>query len=144
MTARSLLGGDANDLRGSITAYTPDQATPLTVSTQVVRPNYSTEGFSTTNWVHARTEQLADTLTMARGRHEVKVGGEIVRLDARVCDLGLKMEDSDFAPLVARLQGELDAAGISLRPRFYLSTEYGCITGSATIFCTCRNSARTA
>ncbi len=54
-------------------------------------------------------------------------------LRARVCDLNLRFDRSRFAPLVKRLYRELAAAGIALRPRFYLSTEYGCITGSATI-----------
>ena len=83
MSARSVVGSVANDLRVSFTHYTPDSATPLVSSTQVVRPNYSTEGFSTTNWVHARTVQVGDALSAERGRHSVKVGGELVRVDAR-------------------------------------------------------------
>ncbi len=73
----------ANDLRVSFTAYTPDSATPLQTSTQAVRPNYSTEGFSTSNWVHARAFQAGDTLRWHRGRHEITFGGEVVRVDAR-------------------------------------------------------------
>jgi hypothetical protein len=85
VTHRAVLGrGNAvNELRLSMVAYTPDSATPLMSSVQIVRPNYSTEGFSTTNWVHARTWQLGDQFTMHRGRHDVKFGGEVVRVDAR-------------------------------------------------------------
>jgi hypothetical protein len=83
MSARSVVDSVANDLRVSTTHYTPDSATPLENSTQLVRPNYSTAGFSTTNWVHARTVQVGDALSVQRGRHSVKLGGELVRVDAR-------------------------------------------------------------
>jgi hypothetical protein len=87
ITQRSVIGGGAsgvaNELRLSFVAYTPDSATPLQPSVQIVRPNYSTDGYSTTNWVHARTWQIGDQLTLARGRHLVKAGGEIGRLRVR-------------------------------------------------------------
>jgi outer membrane receptor protein involved in Fe transport len=83
VTQRAILGGAVNELRVSFVAYTPDSATPLESSVQVVRPNYSTEGFSTTNWVHARTWQIGDQVTLSRGRHLLKAGGEIGRLRAR-------------------------------------------------------------
>jgi hypothetical protein len=54
-------------------------------------------------------------------------------LGRRVCDLGLTLERSAFPPLIRALERELERAGISLRPRFYLSTEYGCIERTATI-----------
>ena len=54
-------------------------------------------------------------------------------LRRRVCDLGLRLERSDFQVQIRALQRELEAAGIALRPRFYLSTEYGCIERTATI-----------
>jgi hypothetical protein len=79
---RFTVGSVANELRGALTAYTPDSARPIEESAQVVRPNYSTEGYSTTNWVHARSIQIGDTLTLQHGRHAVTVGGEIVRVDA--------------------------------------------------------------
>ncbi|MBI5368033.1 MAG: hypothetical protein HZA54_13415 [Planctomycetes bacterium] len=47
--------------------------------------------------------------------------------------LGLQLETSPFAPLIADLYGELERAGIDLRPTFYLSTEYGCVEGTANI-----------
>jgi hypothetical protein len=83
VTHRAALGGVVNEARVSFVAYTPDSATPLESSVQVVRPNYSTEGFSTTNWVHARTWLIGDQVTLSRGRHLLKAGGEIGRLRAR-------------------------------------------------------------
>jgi Carboxypeptidase regulatory-like domain/TonB dependent receptor-like, beta-barrel len=79
---RALLGNAVNELRVSITAYTPDSATPLESSVQMVRPNYATTGFSTTNWVDARTVQAGELFALRRGRHDLRFGGEYVRLDA--------------------------------------------------------------
>jgi hypothetical protein len=76
-------GSLVNEARVSFAAYTPDSAMPLQSSVQVVRPNYSTEGYSTVNWVHARTWQIGDQLTLLHGRHLVKAGGEIGWLRAR-------------------------------------------------------------
>jgi hypothetical protein len=85
ITHRALGDGGSlvHEVRLSFAAYTPDSAEPLQSSVQVVRPNYSTEGYSTVNWVHARTWQIGDQLTLLRGRHLVKAGGEIGWLRAR-------------------------------------------------------------
>ncbi len=86
ITHRAIRGANAavaNELRVSLAIYTPDSAMPLQSSVQVVRPNYSTEGYSTVNWVHARSWQLGDQLTLERGRHLIKIGGEIGWLRAR-------------------------------------------------------------
>src|SRR5687768_9174197 len=48
-------------------------------------------------------------------------------------DLGLTLERSRFAPLIRIVSRELKNEGIRLSPRFYLSTEYGCLPRSATI-----------
>ncbi len=90
VSGRSTLGAWLNELRVSFTAYTPDAATPVEASVQVIRPNYGTEGFSTSNRVHARAFQAGDSVTWRHGRHDVKLGGEIVRVDAR---------DYSFTPL---------------------------------------------
>ena len=55
LTLRSALGGNLNEARLSVVNYVPDSATPLESSVAVVRPNYSTEGYSTSNWLHAQT-----------------------------------------------------------------------------------------
>lgn len=47
--------------------------------------------------------------------------------------LGLAIETSPFAPLICDLEGELERAGLDLRPHFYLSTEYGCVAGTANV-----------
>jgi outer membrane receptor protein involved in Fe transport len=80
---RSIIDRTINQLRVSFVAYVPDSASPLQTSVQVVRPNYATEGFSTSNWVHARSLQVGDDIAFQRGRHEFRIGGDVSRLDAR-------------------------------------------------------------
>jgi putative zinc-binding metallo-peptidase len=49
-------------------------------------------------------------------------------------DLGLTIEGTDLEPVLAELAGELAAAGIRrVRPRFYLSTEWGVPFGTVAI-----------
>jgi hypothetical protein len=50
-------------------------------------------------------------------------------LASKISELGLKIEGSRLEPLVAELYRELEAAGIELRPRVYLSDEWGCPDG---------------
>jgi hypothetical protein len=50
-------------------------------------------------------------------------------LASRINELGLKIEGSRLEPLVAELHRELEAAGIDLKPRVYLSDEWGCPDG---------------
>ncbi|MBI3272813.1 MAG: hypothetical protein HYZ53_27750 [Planctomycetes bacterium] len=47
--------------------------------------------------------------------------------------LGFTLAKSPFAPLIQDLEKELERAGLDLRPLFYLSTEYGCVEGTANI-----------
>jgi hypothetical protein len=51
----------------------------------------------------------------------------------RVDELGLRLEASPVAPLIERLLAELSAAGIALRPAFYISNEWGCPDGQPLI-----------
>lgn len=48
-------------------------------------------------------------------------------------DLGLKIEGTHLEPAVAEFQRELDALGLRVRPRLYLSTEWGVVTGTIAI-----------
>jgi hypothetical protein len=48
-------------------------------------------------------------------------------------DLGLKIEGTRLAPIVAEFERELEARSIRVRPRFYLSTEWGVVTGTIAI-----------
>lgn len=82
-TLHSLLGPVFNELRVAITGYTPDSAFPLQPSVQVSRPSYSTEGFSTNNWVHSQTYTVGDVAALRRGRHEWKAGFEYMRQFAK-------------------------------------------------------------
>ncbi|MDB4989598.1 MAG: hypothetical protein JWN04_4776 [Myxococcaceae bacterium] len=54
-------------------------------------------------------------------------------LRSRVDELGLTIEGTRLEPLVAQLYRELAAAEISLRPRVFLSDEWGCPEGIAAI-----------
>ena len=47
-------------------------------------------------------------------------------LHTRVCDLGLKIEDSPLEPFTKRLEREFEAKGIEFRPSFYLTDSWGC------------------
>jgi hypothetical protein len=48
-------------------------------------------------------------------------------------DLGLKIEGTPLEPVLKEFLGELERAGISLRPRFYLSTEWGVPFGTIAV-----------
>jgi hypothetical protein len=48
-------------------------------------------------------------------------------------DLGLTIEGTRLEPVLEELGRELDRAGIRVRPRYYLSTEWGVLTGTVTI-----------
>jgi hypothetical protein len=50
-------------------------------------------------------------------------------LRSRVDQLGLRIEGTRLEPLVRRLHEELEAAGIDLKPRVFLSDEWGCPEG---------------
>ena len=50
-------------------------------------------------------------------------------LEMRISELGLKLEDTCLEKLVEQLYKELDSAGILLKPRAYLSDEWGCPEG---------------
>ncbi|HEX9627628.1 MAG TPA: putative zinc-binding metallopeptidase [Acidiferrobacterales bacterium] len=45
-------------------------------------------------------------------------------LDARICDLGLKIDGSELKPRIRRLYQELKARGFVFRPHFWLSDEW--------------------
>ena len=51
----------------------------------------------------------------------------------RLCDLGLTIAGSPLEPVLARLDGELAAAGVQVRPHHYLSDEWGVPFGSISL-----------
>ena len=55
------------------------QFDPASPSTQFVRPGVSTEGESRSAKLTNRQTQLADTVSLARGRHLLKLGGDVLR-----------------------------------------------------------------
>jgi hypothetical protein len=46
-------------------------------------------------------------------------------LKTPIRDLGLKIEGTELEPIIREFEAELQAKGIRVRPRFYLSTEWG-------------------
>jgi hypothetical protein len=50
-------------------------------------------------------------------------------LQHRINDLGLKIEGTYLEKIIQRLYSELDAAGIKLKPKVYLSNEWSCPDG---------------
>ncbi|HEY7215620.1 MAG TPA: putative zinc-binding metallopeptidase, partial [Thermoanaerobaculia bacterium] len=54
--------------------------------------------------------------------------------DRPIRDLGLGIQGTELEPVIAELEGEIAAAGIRrVRPRFYLSTEWGVPFGTVAI-----------
>lgn len=61
-------------------------------------------------------------------------GGEDLRTKRPIRDLGLRIEGTRLQPLVERFEGELEALGFRrVKPRFYLSTEWGVAHDSVAI-----------
>ena len=54
-------------------------------------------------------------------------------LVCRICDLGLSMAGSGLENHVTKLYQELDDKGLTLKPSFYLSDEWGCLDGTPII-----------
>jgi hypothetical protein len=50
-------------------------------------------------------------------------------LDWRICDLGLKLENSTVQPAIDRLYNQLEKKQISFRPHFWISDEWYCPDG---------------
>jgi len=54
--------------------------------------------------------------------------------DRPIRDLGLRIEETELEPVIAEFERELEAAGVCrVRPRFYLSTEWGVPFGTVAI-----------
>ena len=73
----------SNEFRLSFVDYVPDSAFPLQSSVSIVRPNYSTSGYSTVSWVHVNSYDVNNTATLSFGRQQIKFGGEFVRQTAK-------------------------------------------------------------
>lgn len=78
-TIHSLLGPLFNELKLSFVSYFPDSAFPLISSVGISRPSYSTEGYSTNNWVHAKTYDIGDVIAFRKGNHQWKAGFDYIR-----------------------------------------------------------------
>ncbi len=58
---------------------------------------------------------------------------ELRPFDRPLGTIGLTIAGSVFAPAIAQVRRELAAAGVRLRPRFYLSDGFGCVAGTCNI-----------
>jgi hypothetical protein len=69
-----------NEVRFGVQVASPiTEFTPIDPSTQYVRPGVGTSGESRSTFLENRQIQLKDTLTLAHGRHDLKVGAEATR-----------------------------------------------------------------
>jgi outer membrane receptor protein involved in Fe transport len=84
LTDRAVWGARVNEFRLSYVNSIPSASAPLgEPRVSVVRPNYSTDGGSTYSWVRTVSWQAADQLTLQRGAHELKLGGDYARQRVR-------------------------------------------------------------
>ncbi len=87
LTDRLVVGTSlVNYFRFNYSNYSPDNNTPtgpFSPSVGIVRPSYSTEGFSQFNWDRVELLDFSDTVALHRGRHQFKFGGEVVRITVR-------------------------------------------------------------
>ncbi|MDB4976486.1 MAG: hypothetical protein JWN48_4827 [Myxococcaceae bacterium] len=73
----------------------------------------------------------SDTFTESAGKPWSEERERLLR--TRVDQLGLTISGTRLEPLVEQLYRELDGAGITLKPRVFLSDEWGCPEGIAAI-----------
>ena len=87
LTDRLVIGKDAvNYFRFNYSNYQPDNnapVSPFSAGVRIVRPSYSTEGFSEFNWDKVQVLDFSDTFALNRGRHKFKFGSEVVLLSVR-------------------------------------------------------------
>lgn len=70
--------------------------------------------------------------TFSESTSEEQIPGEI--LSQRICDFDLRIEGTPLGRVIERFQKELEACGIvRLRPKFYLSDEWGVPDGTVAI-----------
>jgi outer membrane receptor protein involved in Fe transport len=75
---RAVIGSLFNELRLNYVESHPSDTTPLAPAVGVIRPGYSTEGFSGTSTLRLRLYQASDQVSLQRGRHALRAGGEVV------------------------------------------------------------------
>lgn len=74
-------------------------------------------------------EEKNPNTTFLEASAEERVQGREKLLQMKNSELGLKLEGTRMEELVNELYQELDAAGILLKPRVYLTDEWGCPEG---------------
>lgn len=94
---RAVLGKVFNEVRLNYVNSHPSDTAPLSPSLGVVRPGYSTEGFSATSTLGLHLYQASDQVSIQLGRHAIRTGGEVVHQrykDVQATQFG----DYRFAP----------------------------------------------
>lgn len=83
LSLRSSLGRSWNEFRANYIDSIPNSSRAVNPQVSIVRSSYSTEGGSAYTWVRMQNVQLSDVLAFQSGRHNVKLGGDYIRLKAR-------------------------------------------------------------
>jgi hypothetical protein len=97
LTHRWIVGGGVNQLRASLANSIPLSYYVLNPQIKIARPNYSTEGASERTFTRVWTTQFGDLFSWERGRHSLKIGGDVIHhrvKDLRIADFG----EYRFAP----------------------------------------------
>lgn len=82
-TDRLVTGRLVNFVRVNYAWYYPNNNVPLTSEVRIERPGYSIEGNSGSNYSRGHLINISDAVAFHRGRHQFKMGAEIVRIDFR-------------------------------------------------------------
>ena len=82
-TDRLVIGRFVNFARVNYAWYYPNNNVPLTSEVRIERPGYSIEGNSGSNYSRGHLVNVSDAVAFHRGRHQFKMGVEVVRIDFR-------------------------------------------------------------
>lgn len=83
LTDTATYHGYINELRANYVNALPGSTFPVVPSVGIVRPSYSTSGFSSVSSVRMEVYQLSDQVSTQIGRHSLKLGGEFIRRKVR-------------------------------------------------------------
>jgi hypothetical protein len=80
-TDRLVFGRFVNFVRVNYAWYYPNNNVPIDSQVRIERPRYSIEGNSGSNYSRGHLVNISDALAFHRGRHQFKMGAEVVRID---------------------------------------------------------------
>lgn len=76
-------GNKINELRASYINAVPSSTRPVASSVTIVRPNYGTQGGSSFSAQRTEVYQLSDQLSIQKGAHSLRLGGDFIRRKIR-------------------------------------------------------------